>query len=550
MSFDLELFDFIHDDLPQFNPRICEGFVGEAMESDLEYLDSVARCADEGFPPEFRYMGIRRLSPLETVKETLMKSDSGKREFDIAESDLYLAEMLFKYTDPKTKQETLIPKPIFLPFAGEAGNLMLSGTTNTIASVLGDPVFTVTDRDVFVIFARAKFTMETQQYQLLQDGETVNSYVVKVTAHNARPKTKASEVRHLPKTISTTGHYLFCKYGVTDVFRRFYGLDVIVCDVNDVREMYQGEQWTVLSSKYACGIGRPVHSPKKYGMPTQLNLVFRTDQLTMKNTDFHTAAAHFFYVVDHFPLYFNAQNIDHPDSWKVVMGYTIHRSNESEGKLLNKIDNHLDSLDRYVDVKARRDLRNIGIDVRDIYEFFIHMNDTIQQRMNNADPGNMWGKYLMVNRYVYSSITDAIFNLGWSLNRERHPISLQKIKLLLGKKINILSFPMGRRSHGEITSVQFPGDCYLFKYTCNIIRQTNAVIQKGKKKKVINVNDVSYHLHPSVVECGSYCNFPKPSPDGRTKLNPFAWIDDDGMFIRNPKYVNLLNMMKDEISTF
>jgi hypothetical protein len=90
----------------------------------------------------------------------------------------------------------------------------------------------------------------------------------------------------------------------------------------------------------------------------------------------------------------------------------------------------------------------------------------------------------------------------------------------------------------------------LFKYTCNIIRQTNAVIQKGKKKKVINVNDVSYHLHPSVVECGSYCNFPKPSPDGRTKLNPFAWIDEDGMFIRNPKYVDLLNMMKDEISTF
>lgn len=546
----VDLFSHINDSLPKFNPRICDGYVNEAMASKLEYIDRGWRCADEGFPPEFRYVGLRCLTPEEEFRETFGNKKKTTTEFDIAESDLVPVELKFIYTQKSPFQEIPVRKVIYVPFVREAGNLMVSGTLNTIYPVLADRVFSPTDRGIFVILNRSKFNLERLPYAIQANDETLNIYCVTTSVFNGQQNTSGSEVRHLPRSVATTGHYLFCKHGVTEAFKKYHGVDVVVTDYETAKEQYCTQEYTIYSSKFRGGFGKPIHMPKRGDyIPTQLALVIRNEDVICKPV-LAILAANFFYVVDHYSDRFELTSIDQPDSWRIALGHVLHRSNESEGKLLNKVDSHLTSLDKYIDAEARLLLREEGLTVTNIYELFAHMNATIAERQNKARPGVMWGKYLLVNRYALSGITNNIFELGWAFDKEKTTISLQKIRMLLGKNIKPMAFINTRRQHGELTSVQYPGDCFLFKYTCNVIRQTNAVIPKGKRKKVISPNDESYHLDPSIAECGSYVNFPKPSPDGRTKLNPYALIDQDGMFIRNPKFIKLLDDVGVEIAKY
>ena len=98
-----------------------------------------------------------------------------------------------------------------------------------------------------------------------------------------------------------------------------------------------------------------------------------------------------------------------------------------------------------------------------------------------------------------------------------------------------------------MNSVQYPGDNMIFKHTCIAIRQVNAVPGKGKTKN-FKPNEAAYRLHASIMECGSICNFAKGIPDGRGRLNVYAHTDQNGMFVRNPKNIDLLDQVQEEIT--
>lgn len=547
---DAELFRMIQADQPQFNPRICEGYVMEAMEKDLDYLDRILKCADEGFPSYFRYVDIRRVSVEEDLRETFGKkgNNDGRREFDIAESDLYPVDIHFIYKQQSPAMDIPIVKRMYLPYVGEAGKLMLAGTVNVINAVLGDPIISPSDREVFVMVNRAKFSLERMPYPVHVNRETIHTYCVTAPVYNGQPD-KTPESRFLPKTRATTGHYLFCKYGVTEAFKRFYDVNVQIMETDIAQDQYDSAEYTIITSKFESGRVKPPDYKRKGDyFPNRLALVFSTEDIVRK-PGITVLAAHFFYVLDHYPE-MDLEFIDQTDTWRVTMGYVLFRSTESEGKLLNKVDGHLESLDTYVDAEARVILQDMGINTGNIYDLFSYMNDHITDLMTSSDPGNMWEKYLLVLRYVLSGVTEGIFNLTWNLQREKGVVPLKKLQRILALRLKPHAFLHTRQGHGEITSVQYPGDCYLLKFTCNAIRQTNAVVQPGGKRKVINTNDKAYHLHPSILQCGSMWNFPKGSPDGRTKINPFAMIDGYGKFLENMQFRVLMQLVAEETSTY
>ncbi|QDB71160.1 hypothetical protein CPT_Moabite_130 [Serratia phage Moabite] len=536
---DNRLYQEIIADLPQFNPDIAKGYSVKDMEDAEEYIHRIFECASADFPPIFKFVGLRRLTPEEEQRE-IERTSERIPERDVSQTDVYMCEAIFDFDGQK------VTRNINLPYMREAGTIFLRGSRSTIHPILADLVFSVSDLGLFTMLLRAKFTLTRTNYGVLKDGESITHFVVAGNIYQS--KESVADSRKANKVESTIGHYLFCKYGVTETFKRYYDTDVIIEEKRPgLSEIYPVEDYVMFTT-----MGLPPLEKRRREQsdwtPTNLVLIIPRDKCE-EHPGVSLLATHFFYVIDQFPSRFTLEHIDQDGTWRIAMGYILHRAKENEGKLLNEIDKHLNSLDRYVDYETKRHLEMEGIQVDNLYDLFVHVLDTITSRIVNDNSGRMWGKHLLVKRYALSGITEAIFNFTWQLEKERDSLTFRRLRWTLSRMITPDAFLGIQSKHGELGSVQYPGDCMIFKHTCVSIRQMNAVTGKGKTKS-FKPNELAYQLDGSIAEAGSACNFAKGSPDGRSRLNMFLHIDKNGRIVRNPDLVELIDQAQKEISKY
>lgn len=536
---DNRLYQDIISDLPQFNPDIANGYSVKDMADAEEYIARIFQCASADFPPIFKFVGLRCLTPEEEQRE-IERTSERIPERDISKTDVYMVEAIFDFDGQK------ITRNINIPFMREGGTLFLRGSRSTIHPILADLVFSISDLGLFTMLLRAKFTLTRTNYGVLKDGESITHFVVAGNIYQS--KESVADSRKANKVESTIGHYLFCKYGVTETFKRYYDTDVIIEEKRPgLSEIYPETDYVMFTT-----MGLPPLEKRRSSQsdwtPTNLVLIIPRDKAE-QHQGISLLATHFFYVIDQFPQRFTLEHIDQDGTWRIAMGYILHRAKENEGKLLNEIDKHLNSLDRYTDSETKRHLEMEGIHVDNLYDLFVHVLDTITTRIVNDNSGCMWGKNLLVKRYALSGITEAIFNFTWQLEKERDSLTYKRLRWTLSRMITPDSFMGIQSKHGELGSVQYPGDCMIFKHTCVSIRQMNAVTGKGKTKS-FKPNELAYQLDASIAEAGSVCNFAKGSPDGRSRLNMFARLDSNGRFQRNPDNIELLDNAQKEIQKY
>lgn len=538
------------EDAPKFNKRVCEGIAVHDIGRAMQEIDEITRSAAENFPEQVQYLGIRRMSPEEHHRETFGQAkDRKKRTFGLWPTDIYPTEMRFAYIHSNGQPPAIIRRMMYLPFVGQGGTMRVNGSVRTIHPVLADKVFTATSRDLFVILARARFTLERNDYVIVEDGRRISSYYVFGKIHQKQATSGGD--RTIPrKAVTTIGHYLICKEGVVGAFKRYHGLDVEVIDIAD-SSRYTSDDYVVYSSQYYGTGQRPADEAfRAFGYtPSNVALVFRRDQI--KDDAYRVLVASVFFAIDLFPEQLNLRDINHPDPWRLVLALIIWRKAETEGRALSKVDKHIGSLDSYIDNVSRLALEAEGIVVDDIYELFSYLNTHISRIQAAADPGSMWGKYLLVNRYALSGIIESIFRLTWMLNTEasKGTLSYDMTSRIISQRLLSKAVTSHLGEHGEFDSVQFPGDCYMLKHTCQAIRQTSAKNPRGgsKGRSQISVNDPSYQLHVSIAEAGSATNYNKASIDGRTRINPNVMTDDDNRIVRNPDFIELLDNAHEEI---
>lgn len=534
---DTELFNDICDTLPKFNPDIARGYAVKDLADAERYVENIFRCAAMDWPEIVEFVGLRSLTPREeSVVIRDISNRNSQKEIDIAKTDCFMVEVHLRYD-----KEHDIRRNICIPFVRDAGQLWLSGSYSTINPILADLVFSVENNGLFTILFRAKFTLSRENYSLMRDGESVPSFVVwgNIYQGNSKPGKGKSNF------YSTIGHYIFCKYGVTDTFKKYYNTDVVIEEYNDqLREIYPVEDYVFFTSQGLLPIAyrRKIRPGWK---KTNLVLIVPRDKVN-DHEGITNLATHFFYVVDQDPERFSLTYIDNPDTWRIVMGSILHKGKENEGKLLNEVDKHLRSLDSYIDEETHKNLMRENIKADNIYDLFIHVIDTIRTRLQFDNSGSMWGKYLLVKRYALSGITESIFNFTWQLEKEKSKLLLVGLKYKFVSHITLKAFMSIQKGHGELNSIQYPGDNMIFKHTSVAIRQVNAVTGKSRSKP-FKINDPAYHVHSSIMECGSICNMSKRIPDSRDRLNVTAMTNEQGMFIRNPKNIELLDQLQYEL---
>lgn len=544
---DNKLFGMVDNQMPKFNPLIANGLAVEQMKDVEHYIDQIFRCASLGFPDGLKYEGYVRCTPTEEYNEITHKRNN-KRLCETARSDLYLVKYNFKLGN-----EQLYPRYLYLPFVNDAGIITLRGSRFMISPVLADRAISVETDNIFIPLncAKLKFEKAVQHFRILgvdEGQETVD--VVWSAVHNLMGKPRKDGTRPTIDACSTLVHYLFCYYGVTETFARFANTRVVVGGPEIDEHSYPKDKWTIFSSIQL----KPKGVRDKFYASSNIRLAVPADQYTRLNK---SLIGGFFYIVDHFPdrvlpeyiAPLGASDEDlraEKNLWKTLLGHVIFASETSEGELINKINEHLGSLDEYIDEMIQDNLRRDGIIVDNIYTLFVHVIETLPARLMSAgdNVSSMYGKRLTVIHYILFDIIKAIMTVRFKLQSasKKKPLTVDDINKIMNRELGRDLITQINRKHGEVTSISSPGDNKIFKITSNVVMQTKS--GSGGRRSKANLSDPSKALHASIAEVGSFSNLPHSDPTGRSRLSPYLRLEDDGMIARNPEFIELLDRVQ------
>ena len=527
---DTSLVRALSRDVPQLNPSIANGLACEHLSYSESYLDQVFASASKGFPAGLAYSHCQRCTPVEEF-EFISKKKGTKRTIDIAKSNIYLMKYYFTYNG-----NLMHPRYIFLPYVDDGAFIHLGGARFNISPILSDRVISIGVSDIFVRLLRDRLTFKRTPHSFMMDGKRE---IVQVT-HSEIYHTSnlASKIRPTVKAESTLMHYLLCKYGFTDTFLKFGKCNPIIGGPEINNNVYPENEWVICSSIQI----KPKGFGRSFYEPTIIRIAVKRSEMT---PIVKYMIAGFFYIVDHFPSRIKPvhEYLDSTRLWKVLLGHIIFSGSIHEGKLFDDINDHISSLDEYLDTLIIYKLRDIGVSVTNIYELFgmviEYFNDWLLGAADNV--ASMYNKELSIVYYVLYHITSAIFKLYFKLKAaskkvlsEKEIISNMNTTLRTGLIFSIT------RMHGEVSTTTSSGDNKALKITSLLVGQESSNKLNARKKRVV-ISDPSKRLHVSVAEIGNSHAITKSDPSGRSKLNACLQIGADGIVLRNPKFIELLD---------
>lgn len=534
---DKSFIDGVREQVPKINPYVANGLATEQLRYAEQYLDQIFREAAREFPEGLVYKGCRLCTPSEELS-VVTRAKDGKRSLELARSDVYLVAYIFEYRGVE-----LFPKYIYLPYAEPGGLIHISGNRFSIKPVLADPTFSVGMSGMFIHLTKIKLTFERQlTHHFFADDRVDTGYVVYSWIHNkAIGKTKKT----IKTVYSSLTNYLFAKYGVTETFLRFAGIEVQIGDEETINDkVLNKKEWVICKSRAIAPKSWGTHRPY---VQTNVRIAVKRDKY---NYVVKGLLAALFYMLDSFPNRIYLEHIDNPETWKSVLGATIFGEGINVGLMLREIDDHLNSCEGYVDFLSVDDFRRDGLEINDFYELLYHVIETLTQTSVRTfeSISSIYDKRLITLRYVMYDLSSAVSMIAWSLktaSRNNPDLDEKTITGIMNKYLK-LSKISGVVKHSELDSASTSSDNMFFGITSAIISQDKAT-QKSRKAR-INMNNPTIHIHSSIALVGSYNNLPKADPTGRSRINPCVKTTPDGMIIVDPDVKEFLDVVQRDIS--
>jgi len=523
---------------PRLNPDIANGLATKHVPYVDKMVDDIFRTAAAGFPEGLKYEGFARCTPREWFKE-ITKRVNSQRTWETARTSAHLNKYMFSYMG-----QLLDPRFIFLPNVMDGGLMYLRGSLFAVAPVLADRVFSINATSIFIPLQGAKLTFERMYYTFMRDGIQVDAHLIHASLYNHTAEGKAELARQPIRGDSTMAHYLFCRYGVEETFKRYGGTDIIVGDSATINEeAYPAKDWVIFTSAQI----KPQGVRLKIGHPvTDIRMAIPRENYS---DAVHILVGSFFYAIDHFPERFPLEFALDITRWQLALGIFLFGEGQSEGKILERLDDHLASLDTYMDRNSRKKLLEDGVIVETVYDLFFHMIDTFHSRLtgNAKDIASMYGKQFVILRYIVFDINKAIYNFSFNLRNSKKPIlNPKEINAELRRNLRTdLIFQLNQPTHNQVTSVTCPGDNKVFKITARLVAQTSTTGGRGGNKG--SMSDPARQLHSSMAEVGSFRNMSKSDPTGRDRANVYVRLSHDGLVERSPALRPILDDVQQRI---
>ena len=535
MILDDRLFAYIFSKQPAMNPVITKGIAVQQMANPEAYIDKIWKCAAPMFPEGLTYVQYERCSPYEHYVELTRERQGRKNEFDVSRSDVYMVKFKFDFEGEP------IERFMLMPFVSAGGTIHIRGTEYTISPVLIDRSISVTGDKIFIPINRDRLNFERFSWNINVNGVVESQFLYWSKIHNDGIKPGAKKHPDFIDGVTSLPHYLFARFGFTRVFTEFAGVLPVVGGYEINSSNYPPDQWTIFK---ASG-NQPMALRRKAWAPNGLRIAIRNEEVSEVVKSLITG---FYYIADLFPLRVTLEDLDEERLWRTLWGL-LQFGPESEGVLVSRTSDHLDSLDKYLDEESRRELFRDGLPCHDIYELFWYVMENMTEIILNDDGNRMDGKRLTTLKYVMFDIVYAIFKLSYSLNPKNRKLSKKDLITRFNKGLNAELILRINSGHGEISSVVTPTDSMILKHTSSIIRQTAVNRGESSDDHSGNFDDPSLNPDASFTVCGSFQYLPKNTATGDSRLNCWGEVSPEGELEIRPEDRAMVNELRAKLST-
>lgn len=537
----------ITETFPAFNERIAEGFAVSQMPLAERYVDMLFSSISESFPPGMKYEGGQRCTPREEYIETTRKRNqkatrkNQKATFDIAQSNVYMMRYDFSYNGTPLK-----PRYLYLPYVSDGGFITIGDSRYTISPVLADRVISVMRKTIFVRLIKTRFNVNRLMHHYVLDDVEQSVHVAWSKVYQKKIIRDKSDPDNVTAE-STLAHYLFCKYGVQQAFAEFANCQPVFGTGDTITvEKYPQSEWRIARTARNVQNGAPAGRRQQNYVATDLRVAVRHSEWSPM---VEKLIAGFFYVADYFPD--RAQHLpsvlgtEHElRMWILILGRISSPGPSPVGKVLKEMEDHIRSLDEYIDPIVRDQLKNIKFPVSNVYQLFaLLINDFNRMLLENANKlSSMYDKELNVLYFVLFDISKAIVELGFRMLKmtEKDVTSIDKINHVFGNHIRPGAIFHIYKNSGAVSANSYPGDNKVLKITTLLVPQQHTN-KKSKKKGGLQLNDPINRLHVSVARVGGYGNLPKSQPSGHFRISPFLPLSDENVVLQDPSMIELEN---------
>ncbi len=533
---------------PELNPDIMRGLATVMLKNSVEYIDAIAKRNFHGCVPGLEYMGYELCSPEEEFRERT-KVKTNKRQFDYAPSDIFMIKLkLGMWVNGKL--EPFKPKFIDLPYARDGNLIYLGGTLSHIKMVLTNKVISPGNKLLFVRMLGTRKNFYRNGYSIRIDGETKTTFVVHSAIYDAKTSSRAPAGALTTKAVSVMSHYLLIKYGFTGMFEKYLGFVPVIGTTQEITEdKYPSDNWVIVSTAHThvkpSGVVETVYES------TQIRLAVRRDQWNQQTI---ALVSEFFYVIDHFPSHVRVEDVDNTNNWIRLLGFILVGGQYTMSRIFSQMNEHLTSLDDFVDEFAMDKLAEKGYEVNDFYDLAAMLSMRFSDLLAENDrAGNIYEKYYDVLYHVMRPVTYALTKARYALQhaaKRKRPAQddsgngalFMNLEQVLSRKLNAGAIFKLQGDNTVLEPVSYCADHWYPRITSKVSEQekVNGANSSGRR----GMSDAD-HLDVSMIEGGSLLFLPKGNPAPTANANPYMKIDrKTGSIIPNPKIAALLAATK------
>lgn len=517
--------------IPQINPDIGGGYIRTQQHTFEDFIKGVVQAVARRCPPGIRFINARRCTPAEEFAfATQKRYDASTYEF--APSTMYLTRFEFTYLN-----QPLTPGHLYMPYFEYGDICKIKGARYTGAAVLADRFISVTSDGIFVPLTCDRLNFSRLTHRFYEDGKRKVDYVIWSTIyHNAKTKPTGTSATVTMNTCVL--HYLLCDLGLRKT-AELLGIEGLEVGTDrTTKQRLQNEDYVIFESD---GLKPKGYRDGAY-VPTRVWLavprrVLREDEVSERNV-VRGFVASFYYIIDHFPNRTTLEYLDQIDFWRILLGHAIFASREGDGTLLNLIQVHMETVGRYVDPLSSTWAEMTGLKIETFQDLLCHLMVTYTKKtIESAESStSMYGKSLLVHRFIFDDVVKMLFNLLYRLQplfNKKTP-SFQDVDSVFRKNFKAFEITkLNRASHPEIESASVASHCMAFRMTTRVVLQANAA-----GKKVETFDPYVMGLDVSIAEVCNYLAITKNEPTGRGQINPYVLIED-GNVVRKQKFLAL-----------
>jgi hypothetical protein len=223
-----------------------------------------------------------------------------------------------------------------------------------------------------------------------------------------------------------------------------------------------------------------------------------------------------------------------------MLGKIVCGSPVNDAVALNYIDNHMISLNSYLDPITQSRLAASGIQTNNIYDLLIYIFCNIDDMLVNISHSDLYDKRIdVLDNMLVNTIVKAIYYRFYKIESKVSKLQDKIVRSLLrisSRQIsNIYNSPIVRMSPSRYN------DNWLISIGIKKIRQG------GFKNTASNslITAPEHRFSPSFASVESLIAFSTSSPDKGGSINPYQAIDENG-FIVKEKYAE----QADEITKY